>query len=293
MYSIFMKLRDAFNKKDFVVTVEIPPPRGTDVRDALDITKKLAGRIDGINVTDNQRGIMRMSSLAFSHLLKESGHEPIMQITCRDRNRLALQSDVLGAAALGIETLCVMTGDHPSLGDHPDAKAVFDLDSVQLMDMIRGLNRGESMNGKRLNGSPEFFWGGVLNPFAVPFDLQLMKVRKKIEVGAEFFQTQPFFDEESLKEFLDRVKDINTKILIGVTPLRSVKMIHFLNEKVLTMPVPDNIISTLESADDPIRKGIEVVSEFIHSIKDMVDGIHIMPIGSEGHLPLLLDLAGL
>ncbi len=289
-----MKLRDTFNKKDFVVTVEIPPPRGTNVRDALAIAEKIGDRIDAINVTDNQRGIMRMSSLAFSHLLKESGHEPIMQITCRDRNRLALQSDVLGAAALSIENLCVMTGDHPSLGDHPDAKAVFDLDSVQLIDIISRLQRGESMIGKRLNGSPEFFLGGVLNPFAAPFELQLMKLRKKIEAGTEFFQTQPFFDIESLKEFLDRVKDINTKILIGVTPLRSAKMIHFLNEKVLTRPIPDNIISKLESADDPVREGIELASEFVHRTKDMmVDGIHIMPIGSEAHLPLLLDLAGL
>ncbi|MBI5182916.1 MAG: methylenetetrahydrofolate reductase, partial [Nitrospinae bacterium] len=279
-----MKLRDTFNNKDFVVTVEIPPPRGTNVRNALDIAKKIGGRIDGINVTDNQRGIMRMSPLAFSHLLKESGHEPIMQITCRDRNRLALQSDLLGAAALGIENLCVMTGDHPSLGDHPEAKAVFDLDSVQLIDMIGRLKRGESMNGKRLDGSPEFFLGGVLNPFVVPFELQLMKLKKKIEVGAEFFQTQPFFDIESLKEFLDRVKRVNgikTKILIGVTPLRSVKMIQFFNEKVLTRSIPDNIISILESSDDPIREGIEMASEFIHKAKDMrVDGIHIMPIGA-------------
>ncbi|MBI3600035.1 MAG: methylenetetrahydrofolate reductase [Nitrospinae bacterium] len=152
--------KEAFDKKDFVVTAEIPPPKGSNVIPSLEIAKKVLGKVDGVNVTDNQRGIMRMCPLAFSHLLKEMGHNPIMQVCTRDRNRLALQSDLLGACALEIENICIMTGDHPKLGNHPDAKPVFDLDSVQLTKAIKELKKGVNMAGKKLDGAPEFFIGG-------------------------------------------------------------------------------------------------------------------------------------
>ncbi|MEK6545078.1 MAG: methylenetetrahydrofolate reductase [Nitrospinota bacterium] len=288
-----MGFREAFDKKDFVVTVEIPPPKGANVVPAIDIAKKVLGRVDGVNVTDNQRGIMRMCPLAFSHLLKEIGHNPIMQVCTRDRNRLALQSDILGAGALGIENICIMTGDHPKLGDHPDAKPVFDIDSIQLIKVIRELENGISMAGKKLDGSPRFFVGGVMNPFFEPFELELIKLNKKMGAGAEFFQTQPFFDKESLERFVGQVKGIDTKFLIGISPLKSVKMVNFMNEKVLTRKIPENISKRIESAKDQTEEGVRIAAEFIRDIKDIVKGVHIMPIGIEQYLPYLLDEAGL
>lgn len=288
-----MGFREAFDKKDFVVTVEIPPPKGANVVPAIDIAKKVLGRVDGVNVTDNQRGIMRMCPLAFSHLLKEIGHNPIMQVCTRDRNRLALQSDILGAGALGIKNICIMTGDHPKLGDHPDAKPVFDIDSIQLIKVVRELEKGINMAGKKLDGSPRFFVGGVMNPFFEPFELELIKLNKKMGAGAEFFQTQPFFDKESLERFVGQVKGIDTKFLIGISPLKSVKMVNFMNEKVLTRKIPENISKRIESAKDQTEEGVRIAAEFIRDIKDIVKGVHIMPIGIEQYLSYLLDEAGL
>lgn len=288
-----MTLREAFDKKSFIVTAEIPPPKGVNIAPSLEIAKKILGKIDGINVTDNQRGIMRMCSLAFSHLLKEIGHNPIMQLCTRDRNRLALQSDILGAAALGIENICIMTGDHPKLGDHPDAKPVFDLDSIQLMEVIKSLESGVSMMGKKLDGAPKFFVGGVMNPFFEPFELELIKLRKKMEAGAEFFQTQPFFDKESVEKFVGAVNKINARFLIGISPIKSVKMINFLNEKVLTRKIPEDVAKRIETAKNQTEEGVRVAAEFIKDIKGLVNGIHIMPIGIEEYLPYLLNEAGL
>src|SRR3990172_10240890 len=286
-----MGLREIFVQKEFVVTTEIPPPKGVNTASSLDIAKKILGRVDGINVTDNQRGIMRMCSLAFSHLLKEIGHNPIMQVCTRDRNRLALQSDILGAGALGIENICIMTGDHPKLGDHPDANPVFDIDSIQLIKVVRELENGISMAGKKLDGSPRFFVGGVMNPFFEPFELELIKLNKKMGAGAEFFQTQPFFDKESLERFVGQIKGIDTKFLVGISPLKSVKMVNFMNEKVLTRKIPENISKRIESAKDQTEEGVRIAAEFIKNIKDIVKGIHIMPIGIEQYLPYLLDEA--
>jgi 5,10-methylenetetrahydrofolate reductase len=288
-----MGLRGLFDKKDFVVTIEIPPPKGVNAASSLDIAKKILGRVDGVNVTDNQRGIMRMCSLAFSHLLKEIGHNPIMQVCTRDRNRLALQSDILGAGVLGIENICIMTGDHPKLGDHPDAKPVFDLDSIQLIKVIKEMESGVCMSGKRLESYVKFFVGGVANPFFEPFELELIKIKKKIDAGAEFFQTQPFFDKESLEKFLEDTRGLNTKFLIGISPIKSVKMINFLNEKVLTRKIPENISKRIETAENQTEEGIRVAAEFIREIKGLVRSIHIMPIGIESYLPYLLDEAGL
>src|SRR3989338_4034467 len=288
-----MGFREAFDKKDFVVTVEIPPPKGANVVPGIDIAEKILVRVDGVNVTDNQRGIMMMCPLAFSHLLKEMGHNPIMQVCTRDRNRLALQSDILGAGALGIENICIMTGDHPKLGDHPDAKPVFDLDSIQLIQVIKEMETGVCMSGKRLESSAKFFVGGVANPFFEPFELELIKIKKKIDAGAEFFQTQPFFDKESLEKFLEEVRGLNTKFLIGISPIKSIKMINFLNEKVLTKKIPECISKRIEAAENQTEEGIRIAAEFIRDIKGMVRSIHIMPIGIEFYLPYLLNEAEL
>jgi len=274
----------------FTVTAEIPPPRGADPSKNLEIARAVAGKVDGVNVTDNQRGIVRMSAQTFAHLLTDVGCEPILQVCCRDRNRLALQSDLLGASALGISNLCVMTGDHPRLGDNPGAKAVYDIDAIQLMKLVSDFSRGINIHGKQLKKHPSFFMGGVINPFYEPLELELLKVRKKIMAGARFFQTQPFFDMETADAFLEAVKPLDTKILIGVTPLKSVQMIDFLNENVLTKPIPEEIKSRILSAADPAEEGLQIAAEFIDGIRNKADGVHIMPIGQISKLPVLLEM---
>ncbi|HJP17556.1 MAG TPA: methylenetetrahydrofolate reductase [Nitrospinota bacterium] len=282
-----MYLSELFDKNKFVVTVELPPPKGTEVHKTLDIAKSLKGKVDGINVTDNQRAIMRMSSLAFSHLIKDTGNEPILQICCRDRNRIALKSDILGAGALGIKNLCLMTGDHTLVGDHPEAKPVFDIDSIELIQMAQKMD-----GGKNISSNFSFSIGGVTNPFSEPFDLQKIKLKKKVQAGAIFFQTQPFFDHESILKFIDDVKGINAKFLIGVTPLKSIKMIDFMNKNILTKPIPESIAIRIEKSNNQALEGIKVAVELIKKVRDKTDninGIHIMPVGLESHLPDILN----
>lgn len=274
----------------FSITVEIPPPKGADPRKNLEVARQVSGKVAGINVTDNQRGMMRMSALAFSHLLLDAGCEPIWQVCARDRNRLALQSDFLGAASLGIKNVCLMTGDFPTLGDNPEAKPVYDLDSVQLIKLANDFSKGKNIHGKPLQNHPSFFIGGVVNPFFEPLELELIKLQKKIEAGARFFQTQPFFDIESLDFFLERAKPLGAKILVGVTPLKSERMINFLNENVLTKPIPPEISSRISRASNPAMEGLKIAAEFANSIREKVDGIHIMPISQLQNLPALLEM---
>lgn len=274
----------------FSVTAEIPPPKGAGVSHFLHIAEKTVNRLDGVNVTDNQRGMMRMSSLAFCKFLKDAGCEPIWQVTCRDRNRLALQSDMLGAMAFGIENICVMTGDFPTMGDNPDTRPVYDLDSVQLIKAANDLARGVAMNGKPVKDVRPFFTGGVINPFYEPFDLELLKTKKKIAAGAKFFQTQPFFDIPSVEKFLDAVKGLDAAFLIGVTPLKGEKMITFLNQKVLTTPIPAEVTARIIGAADQAREGLLAAAEFVNAMRKIARGVHLMPIGQEENLPLLLDM---
>lgn len=285
-------------KNGFAVTAEIPPPKGSSADKSLVTAREVAGRIDAVNVTDNQRAVVRMSALAFCKHLVDAGCEPLLQLCGRDRNRLALQSDLLGAWSLGIKNICLMTGDHTTMGDTPDAKPVFDLDAVQLIKLADDLSNGLSINGKKLKNHPTFNIGGVVNPFYEPFDLELMKIRKKVNAGATFFQTQPFFNKKSLETFLDRVKGIDTKILIGITPLKSEKMITFLNENVLTTPIPDDVLERIKQADGPegaAEEGLKLSAEFINDIQNGeygIDGVHLMPIGQVDKLPRLLDMIG-
>jgi 5,10-methylenetetrahydrofolate reductase len=282
----------------FAVTAEIPPPKGSIPDKSLAVAREVAGRVDAVNVTDNQRAVVRMSALAFCKHLADAGCEPLLQLCGRDRNRLAIQSDLLGAASFGIKNICVMTGDHTTMGDTPGAKPVFDLDAVQLIKLADDLSNGLSINGKTLKNHPTFHIGGVINPFYEPFDLELIKTRKKIKAGAKFFQTQPFFDKKSLETFLDRVKGpngIDTKILIGITPLKSEKMITFLNENVLTTPIPGDVIERIKGAKDPAEEGLKLSAEFISDIKNgdyEISGVHLMPIGQVEKLPHLLEMIG-
>ena len=284
-----MSFEEAINS-GFSITAEVPPPKGADATKMLDIAKAITPKVAGINVTDNQRGMARMSAVAFASMLAQNGCEPVLQLCCRDRNRLALHSDMLGAYGFGVRNLLLMTGDHPTMGDTPEAKPVYDLDAIQLMELASGLNDGYGVNGKKLKNHPDFYIGGVVNPFFEPFELELLKIRKKMKAGARFFQTQPFFDIDSLTQFIEAVKGIDAKFIVGVTPIKNGKMARFMNENVLTTPIPEELITRIESADDPAEEGLKVAAEFVKSIRGVADGVHLMPVGQIDALPRFLEM---
>ena len=267
----------------FAVTAEICPPRGTDTTAFMEKARLLRGTIVAANVTDNQRAVMRLSSLACSVLLLEEGIEPVFQMTCRDRNRLGIQSDLLGAWVLGIRNILALSGDHVSAGDHRGAKPVFDLDSVQLVDTIRGLNEGRNMNGKELRGGTGFYIGAVVAPEAEPWEPEEIKFSKKIAAGARFFQTQAIYDMERFKEFFDNAmkEHPHVKILGGILLLKSAKMAEFLNRNVPGVNVPAEYIDELNAAPDQLQKGIEIASRQVRELKKFCHGAHIMAIGQE------------
>ncbi len=277
----------------FVVTSEIGPPKGIDIKEVLDDAELIKGRVDGINVTDLQSSVMRVGSLAICRLLKERGHEPIFQLTCRDRNRLALQSDLLSASVLGIENILLLTGDYPTLGDHPEAKPVFDLDSVQLIEVARALQEGKDMKGNPLKGSPKFCIGAVVNPGADPLEPEIIKMEKKIESGAQFFQTQAVYDVGLFKRFLDGIKGLRTTILAGIVLLKSAGMARYMNKNVAGVFVPENLIKEMEEAKDKSAKSIEIAARLIKELKPLCQGIHIMPIGWDKKVPQVLNAAEL
>jgi 5,10-methylenetetrahydrofolate reductase len=214
-------------------------------------------------------------------------------MTCRDRNRLALQSDLLSAAVLGIENVLALTGDYPTLGDHPEAKPVFDLDSVELLDVIRSLREGRDMKGNPLKGAPKFCAGAVVNPGADPLEPEIIKMEKKIEAGAQFFQTQAIYDIDLFKRFLDAAKHLKTKIFGGIVLLKSAGMAKFMNKNVAGVFVPDNLIKEMEAAPDKSAKSIEIAARLIKELKPLCQGIHIMPIGWDKKVPLVIEAAGL
>jgi len=240
-----------------------------------------------------QSSVMRVGSLAICRLLIEKEIEPILQITCRDRNRLALQSDLLSGSVLGIENVLLLTGDHPTLGDHPDAKPVFDLGSVQLIQVAKTLESGKDMKGNELKGAPKFCIGAVVNPGADPIEPEIMKMEKKIDAGAQFFQTQAIYDIDLYKKFLDKAKHLNSTILGGIVLLKSAGMAKYMNKNVAGVCVPDNLIQKMQETKDKVATSIEIAAGLIKELKPMCQGIHIMPIGWDKKVPLVLDAAGL
>lgn len=289
-----MGFKDKIRSGAFVVTSEIGPPKGIETKKLLEDAELVRGRVDAINVTDLQSSVMRLGSLAVCSLLKQRGLEPIYQLTCRDRNRLALQSDILSAAALGIENLLLLTGDYPTLGDHPEAKPVFDLDSVQLLQVVGKLQSGTDMKGNKLTGaSPQFCMGAVVNPGADPIEPQIMKMEKKIEAGAEFFQTQAIYDVKIFENFLSKTKHLKVPILAGIVLLKSAGMAKFMNKNVAGVFVPDALIKEMETTKDKISQSVAIAVRLIKELKPMCQGIHIMPIGWDTVVPRVLDEAGL
>jgi 5,10-methylenetetrahydrofolate reductase len=259
----------------------------------FDDAELIGSRVDAINVTDLQSSVLRAGSLAVCRLLKEKGFDPIFQLTCRDRNRLALQSDLLSAGILGIENVLLLTGDYPTLGDHPEAKPVFDLGSVELIKAASTLQDGKDMNGNQLKGSPKFCIGAVVNPGADPLEPEIIKMEKKTEAGAQFFQTQAVYDIDLFEKFLDSIKHIKVPILAGIVLLKSAGMAKYMNKNVAGIFVPDDLIKEMEEASDKSAKSIEIAARLIKALKPLCRGIHLMPIGWDKKVPAVLDAAGL
>jgi methylenetetrahydrofolate reductase (NADPH) len=282
------QLQQQLESGAFVITAEIAPPKGTNIAPCLEVAGQLRG-VTAVNVTDNQGANMRLSALALAIRLKDLGLEPVLQITCRDRNRMALQSDLLGAAALGVENLLLLSGDHSRFGDHPDARPVFDLDSVQLLNVVAGLSAGADMVDRPLDGVPKFFPGAAVNPATEPFELMFQKVTKKIESGARFFQTQSVFDREKLARFMAAVQPYRTPVLAGVLLVRSAKMARFLNDHIPGVQVPEHLVARLDAANDPMAEGVAIAREVVDWARQHCQGVHLMTLGHEERIPDILS----
>jgi 5,10-methylenetetrahydrofolate reductase len=291
------KFKEALRTKDFVVTCEVAPSKGTNLEKMKHHIELLKDRVDAINVTDHQSSVMRYPSLGGALLIKEMGGEPILQMTCRDRNRLALQADLLFASSRGIHNVLCLTGDSVMLGDHKEAKAVFDIDSSQLLMTIRGMEKGKDMAGNDLDGKVSFCAGAIVTPEANPLEPQLIKFEKKIEAGAEFIQTQAVYDLDKYKGFIEYALQFPVKILAGVILLTSAPMARFMNKNVAGVNVPQVLIDEMASAQKgrAIQKGIEIAGRMIGRIREekMGHGVHIMAIGREELVPDIMAAAGL
>jgi 5,10-methylenetetrahydrofolate reductase len=294
-------LEKSLSEGRFTLTAEIGPPKGADPLKIRDKAILLEGYADAYNITDNQTAVVRMSSLAGSMILLQMEMEPIMQMTCRDRNRIGLQSDVLGAAALGIRNILCLTGDHQSFGNHPAAKGVFDIDSIQLLQIIKNMrDAGIFQNGDQLLAQrPCVFLGAAANPYADPFEIQVDRLRKKIDAGAEFIQTQSVYNMEKFSRWMDDVRsqglDKKVHILAGVTPLKSVKMAERMKFHVPGTDVPNPVYERIRTASDPTKEGYQIALETIRELKNLkgIHGIHITALFWEEIIPSLVNESGL
>ncbi|MCL7411996.1 MAG: methylenetetrahydrofolate reductase [ANME-2 cluster archaeon] len=288
-----MGFEDVLGSGKFMVTAEVSPPKGTDLSGVLAEVRQLHGLADAVNVTDNQRAVMRMSPLVLCHRLAETGFETIMHMTCRDRNRLALQSDLLAAHALGIHTVLAMSGDYPTMGDQPSTKPVFDLDSVQLLQLIEKMNNGFDFQDEPLAGHTSLCAGAAANPGARPLALQLLKLNKKVSAKARFIQTQAVFDAAVFNEFAGAIKNTGIPVIAGIIPLKSVRSARFMNAGIPGVTIPEDIMRRMETAADPVSEGLEIAAETIITIRQNCRGIHIMPVGGHGNTRRLLEMCGL
>ena len=284
------KFEKALEEGKFAVTCEIGPPKGAEKEEIREAAEYLKDVSDAINITDLQSSVMRLGSLATCHLLKEWGYDPIFQLTGRDRNRLALQSDLLSAHVFGIRNVLALTGDYTTIGDHPQAEPVFDLDSVQILWAIKNLEAGKDIVGNDLTESPSFFKGAVVNPGAdseASYELQIIKMKKKIEQGAQFFQTQAIFDADVFKKFIERIRSegIKVPILAGIILLKSEKMANYMNKFVPGIFVPEQIVKKMENTTDKVSMCIEIASDLTRQVKPYCSGVHIQALGWEKHVP--------
>ena len=292
-----MRITELFNDGQFVITAEVGPPKGADCSHVVEEAKQYLTGIHAVNVTDNQSSVMRMGSLPVCVAMKQAGLNPILQLTCRDRNRIALQSELLGAAMLGIENILCLTGDHTLMGDHPGAKPVFDLDSVSLLHTTSQLEKGLDLAGNALVGEPpKFAKGAVVSPCSDSVDAQLAKMERKVMAGAEYFQTQAVFDSERFISFMEKAKQFGKPVQLGVIIPKSAGMAKFMNNNVAGVHVPQHMIDALAADKERAKAGItgvEIAAQIIRECKPYCQGLHIMALGWEDKVPQLLELAGL
>jgi methylenetetrahydrofolate reductase (NADPH) len=287
------KLKNRLEKGEFVTTGEIGPPKGVNLEECLSDAELLKNQVTAINVTDLQSAVMKIGSLAVSARLIQRGIEPVFQLTCRDRNRLALQSDLLSAWSLGIENVLCITGDHPVLGDHSEAKPVYDLDSVQLIKAASSLNQGHDLSDHELDSKPDFFIGAVVTPAAEPVEPQIIKMKKKIDAGAMFFQTQAVYEPDKFEQFMNRVQSFNKPVIAGLVILKSAAMAKYMNSNVAGISVPETIIEEMANTpkQDLKKKSAEITANIIRQIKPFCQGVHIMPLGWDNLIPDIMEQA--
>lgn len=292
-----MKITEAFERGEFVITAEVGPPKGFHIEKMLEEAKEYLSGITAVNVTDNQSSVMRLGSLATCKALKDEGLTPIFQMTCRDRNRIALESDLLSAALFGIENLLLLTGDHTKLGDHPQAKPVFDLDSVSLIHAVKQLESGVDLGGNELVGEPpKFAKGAVVSPCSDSLDAQLAKMERKVAAGAEYFQTQAVYEPEKFIQFMEKAKQFGKPVQLGIVIPKSVGMCRYMNANVAGIHIPEDMINELKADKEKTKAGItgvEIAARVIRECRPYCQGVHIMAMGWESKVPGLIEQAGL
>lgn len=292
-----MKITELFERGEFVVSAEVGPPKGIHIENLLEEAKTYLSGVTAVNVTDNQSSVMRLGSLATCKALKDAGLLPIYQLTCRDRNRIALQSDLLSAAMLGIDNVLALTGDHIKLGDHKQAKPVFDLDSVSLLHTICKLEAGEDLGGNKLVGEPpKFAKGAVVSPCSDSVDSQLAKMERKVRAGAEYFQTQAVYEPEKFIKFMEKAKEFGKPVQLGIVIPKSAGMAKYMNDNVAGIHVPQEMIDELKADKEKTKAGItgvEIAARIIKECKPYCQGVHIMALGWESKVPDLLKQAGI
>ncbi len=302
------KLQTAFTSGKFAVTAEMAPPKGCDFSEALETAALLRDRVDGVNVTDMQSACLKASSMGLCIALKQAGIEPILQMTGRDRSRMAIQAEFLSAAAFGIDTMLALTGDHPAVGDCKASKPVFDLDSVGILKLLSQMEQtGTDCGGNALSSTPKFYKGAAVTPVYEPLFLQINKLKKKVDAGAEYVQTQGIFTLEAMERFMNEVvrNNIKVHVMAGIIPLKAAGMARYMNDNIPGIEVPEEMIATLQQAAEegkaqgvkglPMQAGIDMAAELISKIKTagLCDGVHIMAIGAERNVPVILQKAGL
>ena len=292
-----MRITELFDNGQFVVTAEVGPPKGIQADHFVEEAKTYLSDITAVNVTDNQSSVMRMGSLPACVALKNAGLTPILQLTCRDRNRIALQSELLGAAMLGIDNILCLTGDHTKMGDHPQAKPVFDLDSVSLLHTVCQLEKGVDLGGNPLVGEPpKFAKGAVVSPCSESVDAQLAKMERKVMAGAEYFQTQAVYEPEKFIEFMEKAKQFGKPVQLGIVIPKSAGMAKFMNNNVAGIHIPQEMIDELAADKEKAKAGItgvEIAARIIKECKPYCQGVHIMALGWESKVPEILKLAGI
>ena len=292
-----MRITELFDNGEFVVTAEVGPPKGIHLGHLVEEAKTYLSGITAVNVTDNQSSVMRTSTLATCAMMKNAGLTPIYQATCRDRNRLALQSDLLGAAALGIENILCLTGDHTKMGDHPGAKPVFDLDSVSLLYTASQLEKGVDLAGNPLVGEPpKFAKGAVVSPISDSIDAQLAKMERKVMAGADYFQTQAVFEPEKFIAFMEKAKQFGKPVQLGVIIPKNAGMCKFMNRNVAGVHVPQEMIDALAADKERAKAGItgvEIAAKIIKECRPYCQGVHIMALGWEDKVPALMEMVGI